>query len=92
MELNLTDSDIQGLAAGDVAIMEFADALRSRQDNAGAVYGTVMDAATPLAQIVSAIADSAPSATAAILSRIAANVNSGTQITPAEHSRSRTQA
>ena len=76
-ELNLTDAEIASLVGGRIGIMDFANSLRSEQDDAGALYGSVMDQAMPLARIVRAMAGSANPAAASVLARIAATLGSG---------------
>ncbi|HEX7873307.1 MAG TPA: pilus assembly protein TadG-related protein [Sphingobium sp.] len=76
--LNLSLVDTQGLAAADVDLLGFADALRVRLNMQGATYADVFGANVPLSTLVQALGDAAPtSGSAGTLQALVARLGTG---------------
>jgi uncharacterized membrane protein len=76
-QLGLTAADSQGLAAADVDILRFADALRVRVNQPDLAYAELFGMDVPLNAVVGAMADVSGSA-GGVLSSIEAKLGAGT--------------
>jgi uncharacterized membrane protein len=73
--LNLSVLDGQSLAAADIDLLGFADALRVRANKQGSTYAELFNTKIPVQKLVQAMSDAAPNAaTQTILTSIASKV------------------
>lgn len=80
-ELGLTAIDSRGLAAADVDILGFADALRLRVQHPDATYAELFAMRVPLEQVIGAMADAtAGSGASATLTAIENRLGSGPEV------------
>ncbi|MBD3728948.1 MAG: hypothetical protein IE933_04510 [Sphingomonadales bacterium] len=74
VDLALSDDDIAALATGQIDVIDFAEQLRGGQGDATRTFGEAFGLATPLDEVLTAMANSAQGAeTRAILLQVAGN-------------------
>ena len=74
-DLAISVMDYNALAAADIDLLRFADALRTRIGANGATFGQVLATEVTVPQVLDAMADVAPGGAAAVLRRMASRAD-----------------